>query len=412
MKSTLYKKATNINKSPGLWGNRNFLLLWGGSIISGFGLQIYTIAIPLLIYDMTQSALAMSMMRAVDFLPNIFIGIIAGVLVDRFNRKRMMQWMSITQIISLTFIVFLLYVHTLELWHLYLFGFILSSAGYTFGNAQHSVIPQIVTKEQLTDANAKIQFINTLISMVGPGLAGTLLLYMDYSSTLFIFLICLFLLFLCVQFLKFPTATLPREAQGTFKEDIKEGINVLFANKYLLTPTIVVIFINFASSLVIGVLIFYVTDQLGATSDEIGWMFTISAIGGLCGASVAKYLRNYFGRGQIYTYSLLINTLGMVILIFANTWWMIGISLAIRTFATITLNIVYFTVRQEFTPNHLLGRVAGTSSMLMKLALPAGLIISGLWAEWFSIKFLFIFSTVILFFLFIILLRHPFRKLQ
>lgn len=164
MNSTLSKRSP-VMQPPNLWKNRNFLLLWGGTIISGFGLQIYTIAIPLLIYDMTQSALAMSMMRAVDFLPNIFIGIIAGVLVDRFNRKRMMRWTSLAQIIPLGFIVFLLYAQTLVLWHLYLFGFVLSSAGYTFGNAQHSVIPQIVSKNQLTDANAKIQFVYTLISM-------------------------------------------------------------------------------------------------------------------------------------------------------------------------------------------------------------------------------------------------------
>lgn len=201
------------------------------------------------------------------------------------------------------------------------------------------------------------------------------------------------------------------ETKGTFIEDIKEGVEALFGNKNLLTPTIVVIFINFASSLVIGVLIFYATDHLGATSDEIGLMFSISAIGGLFGASAAKYLRKFLGRGQIYTYSLFINALGMAMLIFADIWWIIGISLAVRTFATITLNIAYFTIRQEFTPNHLLGRVSGTSSMLMKLALPAGLLISGFWAEWLPVIYLFIISTIILFGLFVQLLFHPFRKL-
>src|SRR5690625_4171615 len=117
------------------------------------------------------------------------------------------------------------------------------------------------------------------------------------------------------------------------------------------------------------------------------------------------------GRGNIYTYCLLVDTLGVVLLIFAPTWWTLGIALAVRTFSTTLSNIVYFTIRQEFTPNHLLGRVAGTSSMFMKLTLPFGLFIAGLCAEWLPIPILFTFSAVIFLVLFVRLFFHPFRKL-
>ena len=186
----------------------------------------------------------------------------------------------------------------------------------------------------------------------------------------------------------------------------------LFRNKTLLTPTIIVLFINFASSLVVGVLIFYVTDQLGATAAQVGLMYTISAIGGIVGATVVSRVQKKFGRGNIYTFCLLIDVVGMGCLLFAPTWWAIGIALAIRTFSTTISNIIYFTIRQEFTPNHLLGRVAGTSSMFMKLTLPLGLFIAGLWAEWLPIRVLFAVSTLIFLVLFIRLFNHPFRKLE
>src|SRR5699024_4439322 len=130
-----------------------------------------------------------------------------------------------------------------------------------------------------------------------------------------------------------------------------------------------------------GVLIFYATDSLGATESEVGLMFSISAIGGLVGASIISQIRKKFGRGNIFTFCLLIDVIGITCLIFAQVWWAIGIALAIRTFSTSISNIVYFTIRQEHTPNYLLGRVAGTSSMLMKLTLPFGLLVAGLWAE-------------------------------
>ncbi|QTD42549.1 MFS transporter [Sporosarcina sp. Te-1] len=395
-----------------LWRNRNFLLLWGGSTLSSFGMQMYSIAIPLLIYDLSQSALAMSMMRAIEFFPNIFLGMLAGVLVDRLNRKRMMVWTSFIQVLSMAAVLALLMTKQLEIWHLYIIGFVLSSAGYTFGNANHSVLPQLISKEQLTSANAKLSLVDTLIRMIGPGIAGMLIAAFSYESTLTIYFGCLFLLFVFIQFLQVPSRVRETNRTASLWKDMKEGIDELLHNQTLLTPTVTVLFSNFASSLVIGVLVFFATDELGANSEEVGFMFTISAIGGIIGASVVGKLRKRYGRGTIYTYSLLFDILAMALLIFTQTWWMIGISLAIRTFSTTLSNIVYFTIRQEFTPNHLLGRVAGTSSMLMKLTLPFGLFISGLWAEWFSIRILFVGSMCIFILLFLRLFHHPFRKLK
>lgn len=402
--------ATLVKKNR-FWHNRNFMLLWSGSLISNIGYQMYIIAIPLLIYDLSRSALAMSMMRAIEFLPNIFIGILAGVFVDRLNRKRMMQWTSGIRVVAMLGIVLLLLSDGLSLWSLYVLGFILSVASYTFGNAHHAVLPQIVDKEELTSANAKLSFINTLIQTIGPGVAGAFLMIYSYTATLTIYTVSLLVLLISVSLLSLPSIERKKHKDSSIKEDMIEGIEELLRNKLLLTPTITVVFMNFASSLVIGVLVFFVKDQLGATASQIGFMFSISAVGGFIGALVVSRIRKKLGRGNIFTYCILIDAIGMTLLIFAPTWWAIGIALAVRTFSTTVSNIVYFTIRQEFTPNHLLGRVAGTSSMLMKLTLPIGLFFAGLWAEWLPIRILFIISTVIIVILFLRLLPHSFRKL-
>ncbi|GGP13263.1 MFS transporter [Oceanobacillus neutriphilus] len=396
-----------------LWRNKNFLLLWGGTTIQSIGMQMYILAIPLLIYSMTESALAMSTMRAIDFFPNIFLGIIAGVLVDRVNRKTMMRWTSLISVTASLGMILLLLSNTMQVWHLYILGFILSSAGYTFGNANHSVMPQIVSKEQLTSANARLSFVGTFIQTVGPGLAGMLLSMMTTASVLSIYTASLVLLFICVQFVEIPGNKLQKpEHARSWKLEIKEGWEELFRNKTLLTPTITIIFINLAMSLVIGVLVFYAADQLQASEREIGLMFSISSLGGLLGALAVKPLRKKINRGRIFTSFRLVDVIAMVLLIIANTWWVLGISLAIRTFSTVISNIIYLAIRQEVTPNHMLGRVAGTSSMFMKLTLPLGLFIAGIWAEWLPIPLLFIFSAAIFLTLFIWLSRHPFRKVE
>ncbi|MBN3526412.1 hypothetical protein [Paenibacillus apiarius] len=81
---------------------------------------------------------------------------------------------------------------------------------------------------------------------------------------------------------------------------MKEGIAELFGNQTLLPPTLTILFTNFATSLVIGVLIFYAVDGLGSSPQEVGWMFSVSAFGGIAGAKGLKMLRKKWKRGAIF----------------------------------------------------------------------------------------------------------------
>ncbi|MBM7837224.1 MFS family permease [Alkalihalobacillus xiaoxiensis] len=405
------RKTEKIEMMPirSLWKNRAFLLVWGSGTAGTIGLQIYTLVIPLLVYDMSQSALAMSGMRVMEFLPNVLLGMVAGVIVDRLNRKKVMVATIGVQWLAIALLVLLVFSQEIQLWSLFLLGFFFSSAGYFNGNATHSILPQLIQREQLTEANAKMSFTGTLISMIGPGLAGLILAAGSFAGTLVIQFICITIALISMLFLPSP-AVHKRASKQSFWADMKEGIQELLQNKTLLTPTIATIFQNFASSMVLGVLIFFAVDRLGSTETEVGFMLSFGAVGGLLGALMVKKLTLTFARGKLYTYTILGNTIGYTLLLVADSWWVIGISLAVRTFAITISNVLYFAIRQEFTPNHMLGRVAGTSSMLMKLALPAGLLAAGLWAEVFEIRILFLFTIIITAAIFLTMFRTTFHK--
>ncbi|TSB45533.1 MFS transporter [Alkalicoccobacillus porphyridii] len=392
-----------------LWRNRSFLLLWLSGFLGNFGFQIYSIVIPLLIYEMTQSPLAMSGMRIMEFLPNVLLGMVAGVIVDRMHRKKIMLITVGLQWLAVTCILFLLITQMVAMWSLFLLGFLFSSSGYFKANATHSALPQIVRREQLTEANSKMGFTDTLVRTIGPGVAGALIAISSFTGTLTVQFVCMTLVVLTVCFIHISPAP-PRPKSIGFIADMKEGIHELFQNKTLLTPTVAVIFQNFASSMVMGVLIFFSVDQLGSSEADVGLMISLGGIGGLLGALLVKRLSLRISRGKLYTYTQLGEVMGYAILLIAQAWWMIGISLAIRTFAITISNILYFSIRQEFTPNHLLGRVAGTSSMMMKLATPLGLFAAGLWAEYFSIRVLFIFTICISITIFCVLIRTTFYR--
>ena len=394
-----------------LYRNKNFTILYSITILSTFGSTIYTFILPLLIYEISQSALAMSTMRIVDFLPNVILGMLAGAIVDRVNRNIMITYGGLLKVLLATFLTFIIYLNTVELWHLYLLGFLISTVSYTVGNATHAIIPQLFDKTWMTDIQAKFSFVNTIVSIIGPSLAGALLLLIDYDHLMIVYTVSLLVVWTFSLFIG-QTPTPERFKKQSLLEDMKEGIQELFGNKQLLIPTISILFVNLATSLIIGVLVFYVVDILGETKEQLGLMYSIAALGGLIGARLIKPLRKRWSRGSIYIWLHAIDAFVLVLFFFATTWWQLGILLAFRSCTTVISNIIYLAIRQESTPNHLLGRVAGTSSMFMKLALPIGLFIGGIWAETFPIPYIFIISALIVLSICILLRKNNFQTME
>ncbi len=394
-----------------LYANKTFRQLYSINILAAVSSTIYTFIIPLVLYDLTKSAVAMSTMRMMEFLPNVLLGMVVGVIVDRLNRNIMLIYGGFIRFILSVGLLLSISAEQTTVWHLYVLGFLLSTIGYTIGNASNAITPQLFDKSSMTDIQAKFSIIFTISSIVGPSIAGMLLVWFDYDAFLWLYVICMGISWLIACMIE-KTETPVRPQQQSVWLDMKEGVRELVGNKQLFTPTITILISNFSSSLIIGVMTFYVIDILGNTNEQLGLMYTISAIGGIFGAKLMNPLRNRFRRGQIYCSLVLIEAFILVVFFFANSWWLLGILLAFRTCISVMTNIIYLAIRQETTPNHLLGRVAGTSSMLMKLVVPLGLMVGGLWAEAWPVPYIFFLSALAVLTNFFLLRRVKFSEIK
>ena len=394
-----------------LYYNKNFRLIYLINLLATISGLIYTFIVPLILYDLTNSAFAMSTMRMMEFIPNVLLGMLAGVLVDRVNRNFLLVYGGLLKF--LLSIVLLIAISTEEvvLWHLYILGFLLVTIGYTVGNASNAIIPQLFEKSQMTAIQAQFSLINTLGSIIGPALTGALLIWLSYNHFLWIYVFCMGICWLLAT--KIERLDIPAQRNKlSIWGDMKEGIYALVENKTLFTPTVTILISNFASSLCIGVQAFYVLDVLANTEEQLGMMYTISAIGGIFAAKTILPLRKKFRRGQIYSQLPIIDLLVFLILFTLDSWLLIGLLFAIRTYTSVVTNIIYSAIRQETTPNHLLGRVAGTSSMMMKLVVPAGLLVGGLWAEVWPIPYVFLLCAIITLVNYIVLKRAKFSEVD
>ncbi len=162
---------------------RNFRLLWIGEGISLLGDQFYLIALPWLVLQLTGNALAVGMVLATAGIPRALFMLVGGALTDRFTPRSLMIGSNLARMALTGLLAMLVLAGLIQTWMLYAFALLFGLADAFFFPAQTSIVPQLVSKDQLQAGNALIQGTATLSLFVGPVLAGALISALDNGAT-------------------------------------------------------------------------------------------------------------------------------------------------------------------------------------------------------------------------------------
>ncbi|MFO7653063.1 MAG: MFS transporter [Candidatus Krumholzibacteriia bacterium] len=152
-----------------LLGNRSFMQVWSATVVSGLGDRIATIALFLLVYKLTGRALDLGLLAAVQILPTIVLGPVTGVLVDRWDRSRVMVVSDLCSAVVVAAIPF-----ASDLGTLYLLAGLLAVGRQFTGPARLALVPDLVAEDELGPANALTLITRNLLLLVGPALGGAL----------------------------------------------------------------------------------------------------------------------------------------------------------------------------------------------------------------------------------------------
>jgi len=153
-----------------LTGNRNYRLLWIGQIVSQLGDWFNSVAIYALLLELTGNATSVALMIIVQFLPMAVIGPVAGVVVDRVNRRRLMIGTDILR--GMLILVLLVVRRADQVWIVYLVMGAAVSLTAFFEPARTAVIPNVTTRSQLLTANALSSATWSAMLAIGAGVGG------------------------------------------------------------------------------------------------------------------------------------------------------------------------------------------------------------------------------------------------
>ncbi|MFJ7728586.1 MFS transporter [Neobacillus sp. NPDC097160] len=385
-----------INDSPvSIWRNRSFTTLVISTFILSIANKIYELLLPLIIYEMTQSSVAVSSMRTAELLPNLLFGVFIGVIVDRVNKKKWAMWMIGCQALLLVTMGYLIKTNNEILYPYYVIGFLLMTCNYGYFNAQVSLTKLNVPSHHLTSANAKFSFIETFVGVMGPVISGLILLlpflYDGILITAIAYASCFFLL----TQLSSHQGDIAVVKTNSFLQDLSEGWHSFRANKPLWQMTMFILVLNCSMAVVSTTAVFFAKDELRMSSSAVAATMSFAGIGGLAASVFVSKFRQKFGLGFVFGGSAIIHALAYTGMYLSNQVITLAISLFVAGFATALYSVSAYTFRLEQTPAELIGRISGITGTMFRVGMPATMYFSGWMINWWGSTSVFLSSAVL-----------------
>lgn len=349
-------QATEQKPHHPLLRNRSFRALWLASTCSFLALSTYLFAEQWYILRVLKLDAYLGLVLMLTLLPRIFLMVFGGVIADRFNKSIILRYSSL---LRFTFVLLLLSVYHFELLTivpLALFAFTFGCIDAFFSPASASLLPLLVSKEDLTRANSILQTSNQMALFSGPLLGGVLL---TFSSFHFIFLtIALFLLLASLGTLLIREHPVNNPTRTSARIELAQGFHYVFADPYLKRILFLLIIINFFffGPLLMGIPLL-VDWVLGGQALDLSYLQGAYQLGMLLGAA-------WIGFSNLINQSFglllsLIGLLGVGLVLLGqigHVWQGVLLLLTMGGISSI-INVLILTTIQTTTRPQMMGRV-------------------------------------------------------
>lgn len=371
---------------------KNFRHVWLSVLVSSSGDGMFVTAFPLLAALLTKDPVLIAGVTISTRLPWLLFSLPTGAIADRMNRRRLLIGADIVRLVIVGLLGASILFDAVNIWMLYLSAFALGACETLHVNAAQALLPSLVEERHLLTANARFstaQIVST--QFIGPP-AGVALFTVGHSLPFLVDAATFGLSAALVS--RIPHRPIVEKPTSRFRDDIVEGMRFMRDSKALRRLTEIVAVINFFYFAAASLFVLYVEELLD--SGEI--VFTALSVGAALGTVASRFFvdptTRRFGFTRTITFSMWLWGVATV-----------GLAFAIHPIFAISMNVVLgfgtglwiavnSTLRQQFTPDRLLGRMNAAFRMISWGAVPFGALFGGVLARIFDVRAPFIVAAV------------------
>jgi MFS family permease len=369
-----------------LIGQPGFRRLWFGQTVSVFGSQVTTLALPLTaVLVLHASTFQAGLLTTAGFAPFLLIGLPAGVWVDRVRRKPVMIAADVTRALVLASIPLAYGLGMLTVAQLYLVAFIHGVAAVFFDVAYFSLVPGLVGREHVVEANAKLQASVSVAEVSGPAAAGFLVGLLSAPVAFLADAASFVVSALSLLIIRDQEAAPEHAQHRRLRAEVAEGLRFVVRQPILRMTTGCSATANLFVSAVLSLSVVFLVRQVHVGASTIGVLMSLGAIGGLVGALSCGVLRRWIGSARLIWLSLVVTS--PFALLIPLTFPGAGLVCFAVGSTAISFGATVYTVhqasfRQLLTPHRLLGRMNATIRFITWATIPLGGLLGGALGSW------------------------------
>jgi MFS family permease len=384
---------TKASSAFTIFHNRSFTLLWSGQLVSTIGSALNSLAAGILVFRLTHTALSVGLMLVATALPSVFVGLIAGVFVDRLDRKKILITSDLLRALLVALIPFL--VHTNIVW-LYIIVLLCSAVGQFYEPAHESLLPDVATDEELAAANSLMAISAFGSTAVGFAAAGLIASAASIDWAFYIDAITFIFSAGCILIIRIaPLAVQGKTNVSAVVTNLKTGIRTLFSNPVLRSLFFIYIPVFLSFGLWNSLLLPFAVRALKATDFQYSLQEAVTSVGFVAASLLLARYADRLREGQWMVISFLgMGVIGMFYAVSTN----IPIAVLLVTFSgflNAPSSISRRLVIQRNTTRDVRGRVLSAFFVSRDLVLLLGMAAVGI-ADIINVRDLVMASAVLL----------------
>lgn len=361
---------------------RRYLVL---RTISMVGAVFSLVAFPVLVYQLTGQASLTALMAVAESLPYLIVGLPAGALVDRWNRRRVMVVTGAVSGVLMLTVPAADLLGTLVFAQVLVVGTGVATLWVFADAATFGALPQMVGRARIASATSLLVTLSTVIALSGPVIAGVLVAIISPGLVIGLTGVLYLVVAIGIARLRWQgSETSPGPAHDSnLRAEIAEGLRFIWSHPVVKWLTILGAGASLAGGAVTGLLVVLGVEQLGLAGDDprLGWLYAAGGVGTLVASLALPHIQKRIGVGLITTTGYAVMFLAMLSLSWSNTIGPALAALAVLNLAFTMLIVNGIVTRQVVTPDHLQSRVNTTARLIAWGGSPLGAGLAGVLAD-------------------------------
>lgn len=355
----------------------------------------------LLAATLTRDPLLVSGLVVAHGLPWLVLTLLAGVLVDRVDRRRLLVVANAARAVAVGLLAVATATGTAGVVVLYVAVFLVGAAETVVDNASLAVLPRLVGRERLDYANGRIFATQSVLNeLIGPPVGAALFAVAATAAMATgsaVFAVAAFAMFLLPRRAGRSDVDAGGQLTGAgIGAQLVEGLRYFWASRLLRVVAVMAGVGNLFAAATGGVLVLLVTGEFGLSPAQYGVFLAAGAAGGISAGLVSERVVARLGAGPVIFLSIMLPAASYVVFVVSDSAWAGGAALAVDSFAGTVGSVVVTTLRQASVPEHLLGRVTSAYRMIALGAVPVGGLLGGALASAFGLRAPFLVGAIAL----------------